>query len=237
LLKPEKQNKWYNEFLKLKKNYNEEYLKQKQFENDERKYKDVYMSIPYISMSELNVDDNINKSLMVTQEKVKQRVQPKYNKLTSKEKNKNRKQVNEGPIIKKLLMNEKRGGENKKIELENTLRKVIEEKEKSEKEREKKQHELQSSFKKIKEEKESEKDKLEKELDNSFKKFKEDKDKLEKEKELLKKSRDKEKNDNNIKSDNLQKLQNDFNKQLEKEKNKKKLKKIKYLKRLKINKQ
>jgi hypothetical protein len=52
-------------------------------------------------------------------------------------------------------MNEKGGGENKKIELENTLRKVIEEKEKSEKEREKKQVELQSSFKKIKEEKDN----------------------------------------------------------------------------------
>jgi hypothetical protein len=27
LLKQEKQNKWYNEFLKLKKNYDEKYLK------------------------------------------------------------------------------------------------------------------------------------------------------------------------------------------------------------------
>jgi hypothetical protein len=37
-------------------------------------------------------------------------------KLTSKESNKSerKKQVNEGPIIKKLLMNEKGGGEKKK---------------------------------------------------------------------------------------------------------------------------
>jgi hypothetical protein len=146
----------YNEFLKLKKNYDEEYLKQKEYEDDKRKYKEMYMSIPYRSISELNVNDDINKSLKITQEKVKQRVQPKY-KLTSKEKNKNTKQFNEGTIIKKL---------------ENTLRKDIEEKEK-------KHNELQSSFKKIKDEK----DKLEKELDKSLKKFKEDKDKLEKEKE------------------------------------------------------
>jgi hypothetical protein len=46
LLKQEKQNELYDEFLKLKKNYNEEYLKQKEIEDDERKYKDVYMSIP-----------------------------------------------------------------------------------------------------------------------------------------------------------------------------------------------
>jgi hypothetical protein len=63
------------------------------------------MSIPYISLSSLNLDDDINKSLMVTQEKTKSRTQPKY-KLTLKEKNKsgrnkNKKQVNEGPIIKR----------------------------------------------------------------------------------------------------------------------------------------
>jgi hypothetical protein len=45
-------------------------------------------------------------------------------------------------------MNENGGGkENKQIELENALRKVIEEKQRSEKEREKK---IQSSFKRLK---------------------------------------------------------------------------------------
>jgi hypothetical protein len=34
LSKQEKQNQWYDEFLKLKKNYKEEYLKQKEFEDD-----------------------------------------------------------------------------------------------------------------------------------------------------------------------------------------------------------
>jgi hypothetical protein len=71
LLKQEKQNEWYNEFLKLKKKYDEEYLKQKQFEDDKKKYYNVYRSIPYISLSSLNVDDDINKSLTVTQEKIK----------------------------------------------------------------------------------------------------------------------------------------------------------------------
>jgi hypothetical protein len=77
LLKPEKQNKWYNEFLKLKKNYNEEYLKQKQFENDKRKYKNTNIKIPYISISELNVDNYINKNQTVIYEKTKSRTQPK----------------------------------------------------------------------------------------------------------------------------------------------------------------
>jgi hypothetical protein len=99
LLKQERQNEWYDEFLKLKKNYNEEYLKHKQSEDDERKYKNVYMSIPYISLSSLNVNDYINKSLTVTQEKAKQRVQPKY-KFTSKEKNINTKQFKECSIKK-----------------------------------------------------------------------------------------------------------------------------------------
>jgi hypothetical protein len=91
------------------------------------------MSIPYRSISELNVDKDINKSLIVTQEKTNRKLQPIY-KLTSKEKNKNTKRFNEDAIIQKL---------------ENTFRKDIEE-------REKKQND---SFKKIKEEKE----KLEKE--------------------------------------------------------------------------
>jgi hypothetical protein len=47
LLKQEKQNQWYDKFLKLKKNYDEEYLKQKEIEDDKRKYKDVYLKIPY----------------------------------------------------------------------------------------------------------------------------------------------------------------------------------------------
>jgi hypothetical protein len=51
LLKQKKQNEWYNEFFKLKKNYDEDYLKQKKFENDKRKYINTYMKIPYISLS------------------------------------------------------------------------------------------------------------------------------------------------------------------------------------------
>jgi hypothetical protein len=59
------------------------------------------MSIPYISLSSLNVDNNINKNQTVIHEKTNSRTQPKY-KVTSKESNKSgrRKQVNEGPIIK-----------------------------------------------------------------------------------------------------------------------------------------
>jgi hypothetical protein len=47
LLKQESQNEWYNEFLKLKKNNDEEYLKQKEIEDDKRKYKNVNLGIPY----------------------------------------------------------------------------------------------------------------------------------------------------------------------------------------------
>jgi hypothetical protein len=70
-------------------------LKQKEIEDDKRKYKKVYLSIPYKSMSEVNVDDDINKNLMVIQEKIKSNTQPKY-KLTLKEstkggRNKNKK--------------------------------------------------------------------------------------------------------------------------------------------------
>jgi hypothetical protein len=36
----------YNDFLKLKKNYNEEYLKEKEIE-DKIKYKNINLSIPY----------------------------------------------------------------------------------------------------------------------------------------------------------------------------------------------
>jgi hypothetical protein len=79
LLKQERQNEWYDEFLKLKKNYNEEYLKQKEFENDKRKYKNTYMKIPYISKSSLNVDDDINKNQTDIHEKTKSKTQPKYN--------------------------------------------------------------------------------------------------------------------------------------------------------------
>jgi hypothetical protein len=79
LLKQEKQNKWYDEFLKLKKNYNEEYLKQKEFEDDKRKYENAYMKIPYnTSINSLNVDNDINKNLTVIHEKTKSRTQPKY---------------------------------------------------------------------------------------------------------------------------------------------------------------
>jgi hypothetical protein len=67
LLKQKKQNQWYDEFLKLKKNYNEEYLKEKEFEDDKRKYENVYMKIPYRWINELNVDDYINKNLTVIQ--------------------------------------------------------------------------------------------------------------------------------------------------------------------------
>jgi hypothetical protein len=73
LLKHERQNECYNEFLKLKKNYDEEYLKQKEFEDDKRKYKNTYMKIPYISISSLNVDNDINKNLTVIHEKTKSR--------------------------------------------------------------------------------------------------------------------------------------------------------------------
>jgi hypothetical protein len=59
LLKQEKQNKWYNEFLKLKKNYVEEYLKQKE------------------------IEDEIKGNQIVMQEKPKGKEQPEY-KLTLK---------------------------------------------------------------------------------------------------------------------------------------------------------
>jgi hypothetical protein len=71
LLKQERQNEWYDEFLKLKKNYDEEYLKQKQFEDDKRKYKNTDMKIPYISLSSLNVDNDINKDQTDIHEKTK----------------------------------------------------------------------------------------------------------------------------------------------------------------------
>jgi hypothetical protein len=60
------------------------------------------MSIPYISLSSPNVDDDINKSLTVIQEKAKRRAQPKYKPIL-KEKNKNTKQFKEGVIIKKII--------------------------------------------------------------------------------------------------------------------------------------
>jgi hypothetical protein len=95
----------YNEFLKLKKNYNEEYLIQKKLKMMKEKYKNLYLSIPYKSMSELNVDEYINENLMTIQEKRKSRIQPKH-KLTLKEssksgRNKNKKQINQDTIIKK----------------------------------------------------------------------------------------------------------------------------------------
>jgi hypothetical protein len=123
LLKQEKQNVRYNEFLKLKKNYNEEYLKQKEFEDDKTKYENVYLKIPYRS---------INKSLTITQEKTK-------NNTLSTPKNKNNTLINIARQREKrqtkryekvdnketTLIDEK---ETKELELENSLKKLIEEK-------------------------------------------------------------------------------------------------------------
>jgi hypothetical protein len=75
LLKQERQNEWYNEFLKLKKNCDEEYLNQKEIEDNERKYKNVCLTIPYRSMSELNAEDEINGNQIIIQEEPKCKTQ------------------------------------------------------------------------------------------------------------------------------------------------------------------
>jgi hypothetical protein len=73
LLKQESQNEWDDEFLILKKElyYNEEYLKEKEFEDDKRKHENGCMKAPYIRISSVNVENNTNKNVMVPHEKLR----------------------------------------------------------------------------------------------------------------------------------------------------------------------
>jgi hypothetical protein len=178
LLKEEKQNEWYDEFLKLKKNYDEEYLKKKKFEDDKRKYKNVYLDIPYISISSLNVYNDINKNHTDIQEKTKSKTPSIRNSILKK---------NKTPVDLAREREKKEGkryqnADNKDSTLINILEKKVQEKEI-------KEIELENSFKKVIEEKETEKNKME----ETLKEMELQQQKLEDENKILKQAREKEK--------------------------------------------
>jgi hypothetical protein len=148
------------------------------------------MKIPYRSVSELNVDDDINKNQTDIHEKTKSKSPYIRNSLL---KNKN-----------KTLMHLAREREKR------TTKRY----EQVEKEKETKEIELQSSLKKVIEEKETEKNKME----ETLKDIELQQQKFDNENKKLKQLREKEKIDNELKLDKFKKLEDDFNKKLDRKK-------------------
>jgi hypothetical protein len=139
LLKQEKQNELYNEFLKFKKKYEEEYLKQKEYEDDKTRYKNMYRKIPYISLSSPNVDDDINKNQTDIDEKTKSKtpsirnsiLKNKSNILINIAREREKRQAkryakvdNKDSILIDVSGKKVREKETKEIELQNSLKKL-----------------------------------------------------------------------------------------------------------------